>query len=37
MELVRSLVPRRFIDLPEALRSMIRTGLAAELESDGRG
>jgi hypothetical protein len=34
---VKSLVPSRFIDVPEALRSMIRKGLRAELEGPSHG
>jgi hypothetical protein len=29
---IRSLVPQRYVDLPEAMRALIRKGLMAELE-----
>jgi hypothetical protein len=31
---IRSLVPRRYIDLPEAMRSLLRKGLTIELRSE---
>jgi hypothetical protein len=34
---VKSLVPSRFIDIPGALRSMIRKGLRVELEGSSNG
>jgi hypothetical protein len=34
---IRSLVPQRYVDLPEALRAMIRVGLTVELGGSGNG
>jgi hypothetical protein len=34
---IRSLVPQRYVDLPEAMRALLRKGLTVELGGPGRG
>jgi hypothetical protein len=34
---IRSLVPQRYVDLPEAMRALLRKGLAVELGGPSHG